>query len=133
MTSLPVLSFVVPCLNEALCIRAVIEDCKLGGRHASVPFEVVVADNGSTDGSQQIAVEAGARVVNVSERGYGEALLDGISDYRGDYILMGDADGTYDFKAASLFLSRLQDGADLVMGNRFRGLIESVSYTHFRA
>lgn len=124
MTGRPVLSFVIPCLNEALCIRAVIEDCKLGGRHASVPFEVVVADNGSTDGSQQIAVEAGARIVNVSERGYGAALLAGISASRGDYILMGDADGTYDFKAASLFLSRLQDGADLVMGNRFRGLIE---------
>jgi len=124
MTGRPVLSFVIPCLNEALCILAVIEDCKLGGRHASVPFEVVVADNGSTDGSQQIAVEAGARVVNVPERGYGAALLAGISASRGDYILMGDADGTYDFKAASLFLSRLQDGADLVMGNRFRGLIE---------
>ena len=124
MTSLPVLSFVIPCLNEALCIRSVIEDCQLGGKHASVPFEVVVADNGSTDGSQQIAVEAGARVVNVSERGYGAALLAGISASRGDYILMGDADGTYDFKAASLFLTRLQDGADLVMGNRFRGLIE---------
>jgi glycosyltransferase involved in cell wall biosynthesis len=124
MTSLPVLSFVIPCLNEALCIRAVIEDCHLGGRHASVPFEVVVADNGSTDGSQQIALEAGARVVNVPERGYGAALLAGISASRGDYILMGDADGTYDFKTASLFLNRLQDGADLVMGNRFRGFIE---------
>lgn len=124
MSSLPVLSFVVPCLNEALCIRDVIEDCYLGGNHASVPFEVVVADNGSTDGSQQIALEAGARVLNVAQRGYGAALLAGISAARGDYILMGDADGTYDFRTASLFLNRLQDGADLVMGNRFQGVIE---------
>lgn len=124
MTDFPVLSFVIPCLNESLCIREVIEDCQFGGKRASVSFEVIVADNGSTDGSQLIAAQAGARVVSVSERGYGAALLAGIAASRGEYILMGDADGTYDFRAASLFLQRLQDGADLVMGNRFRGLIE---------
>ena len=121
----PLLSFVIPCLNEALCLEAVVQECKLGGEAACIPYEVVVADNGSTDGSQQLAEAAGARVVDVPERGYGAALRAGIQAARGTYVLMGDADGTYDFRDASLFLDRLNQGADLVMGNRFRGQIEA--------
>lgn len=119
-----VLSFVVPCLNEATGIARVIEDCQAGGCAVGLPFEVVVADNGSTDGSQAIAASLGARVVPVSRRGYGAALIAGIDAARGMYILMGDADGTYDFRHAPRFMWLLQAGADLVMGNRFRGEIE---------
>jgi glycosyltransferase involved in cell wall biosynthesis len=121
----PLLSFVIPCLNEALCLEEVIQECKVGGEATRVSYEVVVADNGSTDGSQQLAAEAGARVVDVPERGYGAALRAGIQAARGRYVLMGDADGTYDFRDASRFLYRLNQGADLVMGNRFRGEIEA--------
>lgn len=121
----PLLTFVIPCLNEALCLESVIRDCQLGGDAASVAYEVLVADNGSTDGSQQLAVKAGAVVIDVPERGYGAALRAGIAAARGTYVLMGDADGTYNFQDARLFLQRLQAGADLVMGNRFQGTIES--------
>jgi hypothetical protein len=124
MTRSPILSFVIPCLNEVLCLEAVIQDCQAGGNHAAVPYEVIVADNGSTDGSQQLARLAGALVVDVPERGYGAALRAGIAASRGKYVLMGDADGTYNFKDASLFLDRLIEGADLVMGNRFLGHID---------
>jgi glycosyltransferase involved in cell wall biosynthesis len=83
--------------------------------------EVMIADNGSTDGSQEIALSTGARVVNVPEKGYGSALMGGITAAHSDYIIMGDADDSYDFTDLKPFVSALQDGADLVMGNRFMG------------
>jgi len=118
------LTFVIPCLNEAPTLAATIADCHRGGIGAAVPYEVVVADNGSTDGSIQIARREGARVVAVPQRGYGAALQAGIGAARGRFVLMGDADSTYRFDQAPLFLEPLQRGADLVMGNRFRGTIE---------
>ena len=90
-------------------------------REHGIDGEVVVADNGSTDGSQRLAEEAGARVVPVSAKGYGNALLGGIVAARGRYVIMGDADDSYDFTALMPFVSALRDGADLVMGNRFKG------------
>jgi glycosyltransferase involved in cell wall biosynthesis len=120
----PILTFVIPCLNEALCLESVILDCHIGGNAASVAYEVLVADNGSTDGSQQLAASAGAVVISVPERGYGAALQAGIKAARGKYVLMGDADGTYDFRDAPIFLERLESDADIVMGNRFQGTIE---------
>lgn len=128
MTSEPgqeiILSFVIPCLNEAGTLAATVADCHRGGRDAAVPYEVVVADNGSRDGSPQIAAAQGARVVSVPQRGYGAALLAGIAAARGAFVLMGDGDATYRFDQAARFLAPLQQGADLVMGNRFRGTIE---------
>ncbi len=118
------LSFVIPCLNEAPTLAATIADCHRGGRGAAVPYEVVVADNGSSDGSLAIAQRAGARVVAVPQRGYVAALQAGIAAARGRFVLMGDADSTYRFDQAPAFLAPLQRGADLVMGNRFLGTIE---------
>jgi glycosyltransferase involved in cell wall biosynthesis len=115
------LSVVMPCLNEA----ATVADCVRQARDALATYgihgEVVVADNGSTDGSRELAAAAGARVVAVPQRGYGSALLTGIASARGEYVVMGDADGSYDFSAVDRFLAKLRDGNDLVMGNRFRG------------
>ena len=131
-TSKPLLSFVIPCLNEALCLEAVINDCHRGGEATGDSYEIVVADNGSSDDSQAIAARCGARVLHVAERGYGAALRAGIQAAEGDYVLMGDADGTYNFVDAPLFLAQLQLGHDLVMGNRFRGTIEpgSMPFLH---
>ena len=88
---------------------------------AGIQGEVLIADNGSTDGSQQIAYEEGARVVQVAQRGYGAAIIAGIEDARGRYIIVGDSDDSYDFSDLAGFLDKLRSGADLVMGNRFRG------------
>jgi len=118
------LSIVLPCLNEsetlAVCIRKALGS--LAG--LGVDGEVVVADNGSTDGSQAIAVAEGARVVPVSRRGYGAALRGGIEAAHGTYVLMADADDSYALDDLGDFLARLRAGADLVMGNRFAGGIE---------
>jgi glycosyltransferase involved in cell wall biosynthesis len=121
--TVPTLSFVIPCLNEAATIGYVIADCEMGGQALGEPYEIVVADNGSTDGSREIAVASGARVVPVVRRGYGAALIAGIQAADGIYVLMGDADSTYDFRQAPDFIARLREGHDLVMGNRFKGLI----------
>jgi len=122
---LPVeLSFVIPCLNESLCLGSVLRECFSAGRNCDCTFEVLVADNGSTDGSVQIAQEFGARVVQVRRKGYGEALMAGIDASYGQFVIMGDADGTYAFSDAPLFLALLRAGNDLVMGNRFKGYIE---------
>ena len=115
------LSVVMPCLNEArtveTCVRKALEAmAKLG-----VTGEVIVADNGSTDGSDEIAGRSGARVVHVERRGYGSAILGGIAAARGEYVIMGDADESYDFGAIGVFVEKLREGYDLVMGNRFRG------------
>ncbi len=119
------LTILMPCLNEAETIAACIGKAQGFLRKAGVSGEVLIADNGSTDGSQQIAAELGARVVPVSQKGYGAALLGGIAAARGRYVVMGDADDSYDFGELDAFLSRLRDGAELVMGNRFRGGIET--------
>jgi glycosyltransferase involved in cell wall biosynthesis len=119
----PDLSFVIPCLNESATIASVIHECHQGGKAAACRYEIIVADNGSTDGSQQIASDNGARVVPVPIKGYGAALAGGISKAQGRYILMGDADSTYDFRQAPLFIDKLEQGYDLVMGNRFQGQI----------
>lgn len=111
----------MPCLNEA----ATVADCVKQARDALAKYgingEVVVADNGSTDGSRELATAAGARVVPVPVRGYGSALLAGIASAQGEYVVMGDADGSYDFMAVDTFLAKLREGYDLVMGNRFKG------------
>jgi Glycosyl transferase family 2 len=115
------LTVVMPCLNEAetvaTCVRKAVACLIAHG----LDGEVIVADNGSTDGSQQLAQAAGARVVNVPEPGYGNALMGGITAARSRYVIMGDADDSYDFTALMPFVERLRAGADLVMGNRFLG------------
>jgi hypothetical protein len=115
------LSIVMPCLDEAETVATCVEKALGFLRSAGVDGEVVVADNGSTDGSQALAAAAGARVVPVAEKGYGSALMGGIRAARGRYVIMGDADDSYDFTSLQPFLDRLRAGADLVMGNRFRG------------
>src|SRR5215469_4785634 len=110
------LSVVLPCLNEAEtvagCVRKAFSFLGLHG----IGGEVVVADNGSTDGSQDLAAMAGARVIDVPRRGYGSALLGGIQAARGRYVVMADADDSYDLTNLMPFLVRLRSGADLVMG-----------------
>ena len=118
------LSVVMPCLNEqetvGVCVRKAISSL----REAGIRSEVIVADNGSTDGSIEIAQAEGARVVNIGEKGYGNALKGGILASRGEYVLMADSDDSYNFSHIPLFLEQLRAGSDLVMGNRFRGGIE---------
>ena len=117
----PELTILMPCLNEAETLAVCVD--KANGYLASsgVVGEVVVADNGSTDGSQEIARAHGARVVDVPDKGYGSAIRGGIAAARGRYIVMGDADDSYDFTRLDPFLERLRAGDELVMGNRFRG------------
>jgi hypothetical protein len=115
------LSIVMPCLNEALTVGRCIDKARQALADMGVCGEVIVADNGSTDGSRDIALAHGARVVPVAVRGYGAALQAGITAARGRYVIMGDADDSYDFSRLSAFLERLRAGDDLVMGNRFKG------------
>lgn len=117
------LSFIIPCLDEALGLKSVLEDCQTGGKLSGLRYEIIVADNGSTDGSLLIAQQLQARVITVAIRGYGAALRAGIQASRGAFIMMGDGDGTYCFREAPRFLQRLQHGDDLVIGNRFQGSI----------
>ncbi|MCS7034941.1 MAG: glycosyltransferase family 2 protein [Phycisphaerae bacterium] len=114
----------MPCLNEAETLGTCIRKAQGYLRSSGVRGEVVVADNGSTDGSQKIAEEMGARVVPVKDRGYGAALMGGIAAARGQFVIMGDADDSYDFSNLDPFLTKLREGYDLVMGNRFRGGIK---------
>ena len=118
------LSVVMPCLNEAETLEMCVEKAMRAMREAGIAGEVIVADNGSTDGSQAIATRLGARVVPVTARGYGNALMGGITAARGRYVLMGDADDSYDFLGLAAFVERLRAGDELVMGNRFRGGIK---------
>jgi len=111
----------MPCLNEAETIESCITKAYKFLRGNGVEGEVLVADNGSIDGSQEIARRSGARVVDIPVRGYGAALIGGIEAARGQYIIMGDADDSYDFLELQPFLQRLRAGDELVMGNRFKG------------
>ncbi|WP_181871148.1 glycosyltransferase [Sphaerisporangium album] len=115
------LTVVMPCLNEAETVETCVRKALACMAEHGIEGEVVIADNGSTDGSQQLARDAGARVVHVDEKGYGNALMGGIRAARGRYVIMGDADDSYDFTALMPFVEELRAGADLVMGNRFRG------------
>lgn len=115
------LTVVMPCLNEAETLAICVDKAMAALRENNIAGEVVVADNGSTDGSQQIAIDHGARVVNVPIRGYGAALNAGILAAQGKYVLMADADDSYNFAHIPRFLEQLRNGADLVMGNRFAG------------
>jgi glycosyltransferase involved in cell wall biosynthesis len=118
-------SVVMPCLNEAATLGACIQKARAGLESNQVIAEIIVADNGSTDESPRIAEEMGARVVHVESRGYGAALMGGINAARGKFIIMGDADDTYDFNALGPFIDKLREGNDLVMGNRFKGGIQA--------
>ena len=115
------LTILMPCLNEAETLQTCVRKAVGYLQRSGVRGEVLVADNGSTDGSQEIARKAGARVVPVPARGYGAALIGGIAAARGAYVIMGDADDSYDFEHLDGFVERLRGGADLVMGNRFKG------------
>ena len=140
-------SVVMPCLNEARTVEACIKQARAGceilistktsrerilspqstesrASDFESAYEIIIADNGSSDGSREIAERAGARVVSIAQRGYGAALLGGIALARGKYIVMGDADCSYDFGEIPKFVAKLEEGFDLVMGNRFAGEIK---------
>jgi glycosyltransferase involved in cell wall biosynthesis len=118
------LTILMPCLNEAETLAFCVRQAAAAIEASGVAGEVVVADNGSTDGSQRIARAEGARVVDVATRGYGAALIAGIEAARGRYVMMADADASYHFEHLPRFLPKLDEGYDLVMGNRFAGSIE---------
>jgi glycosyltransferase involved in cell wall biosynthesis len=116
-----VVTIVMPCLNEAESLEPCIRKAKQAIEDLGIAGEVLIADNGSTDGSVELAESLGARVAHVKARGYGAALQGGFAAARGKYILMGDADGSYDFAHLPRFVEKLDEGYDLVMGNRFAG------------
>ncbi len=118
------LSIVMPCLNEAETLATCIEKAQRSLKENAIAGEVVIADNGSTDGSIEIAERLGAKLVHVEKKGYGSALLGGIHAASGKFIIMGDADDSYDFTRLMPFIEKLREGYDLVMGNRFKGGIE---------
>lgn len=115
------LTILMPCLNEAETLAACIEKAVGFLARSGISGEVLIADNGSSDGSQEIARGLGARVIHVPEKGYGAALIAGIAAASGRYVIMGDSDDSYDFSALDPFIAKLRDGYDLVMGNRFKG------------
>ena len=115
------LSVVMPCLNESATVASCVRKALGAMRQHGIRGEVIVADNGSKDGSRELAAEAGARIVAVETRGYGSALRAGIAAARGRFVLMGDADDSYDFTHLDRFVEKLREGFDLVMGNRFQG------------
>lgn len=115
------LTILMPCLNEAETLEACIVKARAYLDRSGVEGEILISDNGSTDGSQAIAERLGARVVTAPQRGYGAALIAGIRHARGTYIIMGDSDDSYDFSRLDRFVAVLRDGAELVMGNRFKG------------
>jgi glycosyltransferase involved in cell wall biosynthesis len=117
-------SIVMPCLNEAETLAVCIQKAQRSLDEHHVVGEIIVADNGSSDGSREIAARLGARVVDVAEKGYGSALMGGIAAARGKFVIMGDADDSYDFASLDPFISQLRAGYDLVMGNRFLGGIK---------
>jgi len=117
-------SIVMPCLNEAETLARCIGHAQTAVKKGGYAAEIIVADNGSTDGSQRIARDLGATVIDVPRRGYGSALIGGIDAARGRFVVMGDADDSYDFEAIAPLIDKLREGYDLVVGNRFMGGIE---------
>jgi glycosyltransferase involved in cell wall biosynthesis len=117
-------SVVMPCLNESLTLGKCIQKAQVTIDRLGVRGEIIVADNGSSDGSQSLAESLGARVVPIKARGYGSALRGGIAAARGKYVIMGDSDDSYDFTQLEGFLNKLDEGYELVMGNRFMGEIK---------
>ena len=115
------LTILMPCLNEAETIAICIEKAKRYLREHHIEGEVLISDNGSTDNSVSLAQKHGALVAHAPKRGYGEALKQGIKEARGTYIIMGDADDSYDFSSLADFMTKLRSGHDLVIGNRFKG------------
>ncbi len=115
------LTILMPCLNEAETLEACITKAKGYLERSGVQGEVLISDNGSTDGSQALAERLGARVVHAPQKGYGAALIAGIDAAKGRYVIMGDSDDSYDFSKLDAFVAELRKGADLVMGNRFKG------------
>ena len=115
------LTILMPCLNEAETLEICINKASRFLSEHNIVGEVLIADNGSTDGSQEIAQRNGARVVSVEQKGYGSALIGGIGAALGEYIIMGDADDSYDFSNLMPFVEKLREGYELVMGNRFKG------------
>jgi glycosyltransferase involved in cell wall biosynthesis len=118
------LTILMPCLNEAETIQCCVRKAMGFLAQSGISGEVLVADNGSTDGSQGVAEQAGARVVSIERRGYGAALIGGIDAAAGRFVIMGDSDDTYDFSALDPFVAELRSGRELVMGNRFKGEIK---------
>lgn len=120
----PEVSVIMPCLNEAETLETCIKKALRAFAVEGILGEVIVADNGSSDGSVELAERLGARVVHVKEKGYGSALMGGINAAQGKYVIMGDADDSYDFGSLFIFVQKLRAGYDLVMGNRFKGGIK---------
>ena len=118
------LTILMPCLNESRTLKICINKAQKFLSDNNINGEILIADNGSTDGSQDIAQSAGARVVNISKKGYGAALIGGCNAAYGKYVIMGDSDDSYDFSNLMPFVEKLREGYDLVMGNRFKGGIE---------
>jgi len=126
-------SVVMPCLNEARSVGPCVATALAAMREAGICGEVVVADNGSTDGSVAIAAEHGARVVHAPLRGYGQALRKGIEEARGRFVVLGDADASYDFGFVPAFVEKWREGYDIVMGNRFKGgILDNAMPWHHR-
>ena len=115
------LTIVIPCLNEAETLKVCIDKAMKYLNDNNISGEVVIGDNGSTDGSQDIARNCGARVVDIPRKGYGSALMGAIQAAQGKYVIMGDSDDSYDFSNLNAYVEKLRDGYDLVMGNRFKG------------
>jgi glycosyltransferase involved in cell wall biosynthesis len=120
----PEVSVVIPCLNEARSIGACVDQALAAFHQAGIAGEVLVADNGSTDRSAEIAEQHGARLVHVNIKGYGSALRRGIEEANGEFIIMGDADGSHDFSELPLFVNKWREGYEFVIGNRFKGEIK---------
>ena len=121
----PEVSIVMPCLNEIETLETCIREAQAALSEGGINGEIIIADNGSVDGSQALAISLGARVVPVLHRGYGSALMGGIAESRGQFVIMGDSDASYDFGHIPRFLERLRAGDELVMGNRFLGGIQA--------
>lgn len=117
-------TILMPCLNEEKTIAACISEAARGAEKLGLCYEILISDNGSTDSSAEIARKMGARVITVSKKGYGSALISGINAAKGRFIIMADCDMSYDLENIGGFVSHLRDGAALVMGNRFKGNIE---------
>lgn len=127
------LTILIPCLNEELTLRGTIKSVKRYIDKSGISTEILVVDNGCTDNSISIATSENVRIVKEQKRGYGNAIRAGIKNAKGTYIIMGDADLTYDFSNLDLFISKLREGYFLVMGNRYLGGFEknSMSFSHY--